>query len=201
MSGTETNPGNEPAKRSIPILVLLPVIIFSALAGLFLFQLTMGGDPSKIPSVLIDKPAPDFDLDPLEGVARDGAPIPGFASADFDGKVTVVNIFASWCGPCRQEHPLIEALGEREDIQLAGINYKDKPENARRFLGSLGNPYDLIGTDVSGRVAIDWGVYGVPETFIVDGNGKIRYKYIGPLGPESYRETFLPELERVLGGA
>jgi len=187
-------------KRGFPVLVLLPLVVFAALAALFLFQLTLGGDPQKIPSALINKPAPEFDLPPVEGLTENGAPMPGFARADLSGKVSVVNIWASWCVPCRQEHPLLEELAKVDGIQLVGINYKDKPENARRFLGSLGNPYDRIGADTVGRTAIEWGVYGVPETFIIDETGMIRYKFIGPLGPTSYKETFLPELNKVLAG-
>lgn len=185
-------------KRRFPILVLLPLILFTALAGLFLFQLMLGGNPQTIPSALINKPAPEFSLPAVDGIARDGSPVAGFSREDLIGKVSVVNIFASWCGPCRQEHPLLEDLAKIDGFQLLGINYKDKPENARRFLGSLGNPYDLIGADDTGRAAIDWGVYGVPETFIVDEKGVIRYKFIGPLSPASYKDVFLPELNKIL---
>ena len=188
-------------KRGFPVLVLLPLVVFAGLAMLFLFQLTLGGDPQKIPSALINKPAPEFSLGPVEDLNRDGAPVPGFSRDDLMGKISVVNIFASWCVPCRQEHPLMEDLGRVEGVQLIGINYKDKPENARRFLGSLGNPYDMIGADDAGRAAIEWGVYGVPETYIVDDNGMIRYKFIGPLNPSSYTEVFLPELKKVMEGA
>ena len=202
---TDANAANEtgaPArKRGFPVLVLLPLVVFAALAALFLFQLTLGGDPQKIPSALINKPAPEFNLPPVEGLSKDGSQMPGFAHSDLSGKVSVVNVFASWCVPCRQEHPLLEELAKVDGIQLVGINYKDKPENARRFLGSLGNPYDRIGADSGGRAAIDWGVYGVPETFIVDEKGMIRYKFIGPLSPTSYRDTFLPELNRVMSGS
>jgi len=187
-------------KRKFPVLVLLPLVVFAALAALFLFQLTLGGDPQKIPSALINKPAPEFDLPPVEGLLADGTQVPGFALADLTGKVSVVNVFASWCVPCRQEHPLLEELAKVDGIQLVGINYKDKPENARRFLGSLGNPYERIGADSAGRTAIEWGVYGVPETFIVDAKGMIRYKFIGPLSPSTYTEVFLPELEKVMAG-
>lgn len=194
----ENETGPEPQKRGFPVLVLLPLVIFAALAGLFLFQLLAGGDPSKIPSALINKPAPEFNLPPVEDLTANGAPMPGFSRDDLIGKVSVVNIFSSWCGPCRQEHPLLEELAKLDGFQLIGINYKDKPENARRFLGSLGNPYDRIGVDNSGRTAIDWGVYGVPETFIVDGTGTIRYKFIGPLDPKSYETGFLPELRKII---
>jgi cytochrome c biogenesis protein CcmG/thiol:disulfide interchange protein DsbE len=192
--------GNGNGKRRFPVLVLLPLVVFAALAALFLFQLTLGGDPQKIPSALINKPAPDFSLPPVEGLSADGKPVPGFGREDLTGKVSVVNVFASWCVPCRQEHPLLEELATVDGIQLVGINYKDKPENARRFLGSLGNPYDLIGADSGGRTAIEWGVYGVPETFIVDADGMIRYKFIGPLSPSSYRDVFMPELKKVMAG-
>jgi cytochrome c biogenesis protein CcmG/thiol:disulfide interchange protein DsbE len=196
MSTSET--GSKPAKRGFPVLVLLPLVVFAALAGLFLFQLMLGGDPKQIPSALIDKPAPQFDLPPVEGLTLDGVQVPGFSRQDLTGKVSVVNVFASWCVPCRQEHPLLEELAKVEGIQLLGINYKDNAENARRFLGSLGNPYTLIGADTAGRAAIEWGVYGVPETFIVDAGGTIRYKFIGPLDPVSYRTVFLPQLEQVM---
>lgn len=189
-----------PQKRRIPVLVLLPVVIFAALAALFLFQLTMGEDPHTIPSALIGKKAPETDLPPVAGLMDNGAPVPGVSTADLMGKVSVVNVFASWCVPCRQEHPILEELATVDGIQLIGINYKDKPENARRFLGSLGNPYARVGADEKGRVSIDWGVYGVPETYIVDPEGTIRYKFIGPLSPESYVNTFLPELEKVKAG-
>ncbi|POF32649.1 DsbE family thiol:disulfide interchange protein [Roseibium marinum] len=206
MSAQDTNagPGKDPRsetpKRRFPVLVLLPLVVFAALAGLFLFQLTLGGDPQKIPSALLNKPAPDFTLDAVPGLLKDDMPVPGISRADLLGKVSVVNIFASWCVPCRQEHPLLEELATVEGIQLLGINYKDKPENARRFLGSLGNPYTRIGADDSGRTAIEWGVYGVPETFIVDASGMIRYKFIGPLSPQSYRTVFLPELRKIQQG-
>jgi len=187
-------------KRGFPVLVLLPLVVFAALAGLFLFQLPLGGDPPKIPSALSTHPAPELDLPPLEGRSANGTPRPGCAHSDVIGKVSGVNVWASWCVPCRQEHPLLEELAKEDGIQLIGINYKDKPENARRFLGSLGNPYDRVGTDNAGRAAIDWGVYGVPETFIVDEKGMIRYKFIGPLSPSSYQDTFLPELNKVKAG-
>ena len=192
------NADASPGKRGFPVLVLLPLVVFMALAGLFMFQLLLGNDPQKIPSALIDKPAPEFSLAAVEGITRDGSPVPGFSGKDLLGKVSVVNVFASWCIPCRDEHPLLEDLAGVEGIQLLGINYKDKPENARRFLGSLGNPYDRIGADTAGRAAIEWGVYGVPETFVIDKQGIIRYKFIGPLSPASYREVFLPELGKII---
>jgi cytochrome c biogenesis protein CcmG/thiol:disulfide interchange protein DsbE len=165
------------------LLYLLPVLVFAALALLFLFRL-YGGDPSRVPSALIGRPVPAFTLEPLPGLTEAGQPVPGLSDADLKGRVTVVNVWASWCAPCRQEHPALIELAKNPAIRLVGINYKDNPENARRFLGSLGNPFAAIGADTSGRAAIDWGVYGVPETFVVGPDGTIRYKHIGPLLPE-----------------
>jgi cytochrome c biogenesis protein CcmG/thiol:disulfide interchange protein DsbE len=190
-------PDKAPGRR-IPLLALLPLVVFALLAALFLVQLLSGKDTSRVPSALIDKPAPEFALPPVPELAGPGGPVPGVTRADLLGKVSVVNVFASWCVPCRQEHPLLEDLARSGKVQMVGINYKDKAENARRFLGALGNPYDLVGADDRGRAAIDWGVYGVPETFIVDARGTIRYKFIGPLSPETYRDAFLPELDRIL---
>lgn len=172
-----------PAARS-RLIFLLPVLVFVVLAGFFLVRLG-GDDPSKLPSALINKPAPAFTLPPLEGLTANGQPVPGLSGEDLKGKVTVVNVWASWCAPCRQEHPLLVDLAKDPSIRLVGINQKDDPDNARRFLGSLGNPYAAVGADRNGRVSIDWGVYGVPETFIVGPDGMIRYKHIGPLTPEN----------------
>ncbi|MEP0233525.1 DsbE family thiol:disulfide interchange protein [Roseibium sp.] len=193
----ETREAGAP-KRRLPVLVLLPLILFAALAALFLFQLTLGNDPSTIPSALIGRPVPETDLAQVPDLTKNGSIVPGFSRENLLGKVSVVNVFASWCVPCRQEHPFLEDLATRDGFQMIGINYKDKPENARRFLGSLGNPYERVGADEKGRAAIDWGVYGVPETFIVDASGMIRYKFIGPLSASAYEGTFLPELQKVL---
>lgn len=193
-----TGESREGGKRRLPVVALLPLVVFSALAGLFLVQLLDGGDTSEVPSALIGKPAPEFSLPPVPELERGGEQVAGLSRTDLLGKVSVVNVFASWCVPCRQEHPLLERLSEDGRIQVVGINYKDKPENARRFLGSLGNPYALVGADEAGRATIDWGVYGVPETFIVDAGGTIRFKFIGPLSEETYASTFLPELEKVI---
>jgi len=197
-AGGERTQGDPAPRRRVPLLALLPLIVFGLLSALFLVQLLSGKDASQVPSALIDKPAPEFDLPPVPELTEAGQPVPGVARADLLGTVSVVNVFASWCVPCRQEHPLLEDLARSGKAQMIGINYKDKPENARRFLGTLGNPYARVGADENGRAAIDWGVYGVPETFIVDAAGTIRYKFIGPLSPQSYREVFLPQLERVL---
>lgn len=177
-------PGGEREKKS-RLLFLLPILVFVVLAGLFLVRLG-GDDPSKLPSALINKPAPSFTLPPLEGLLANGRPVPGLSGDDLKGKVTVVNVWASWCAPCRQEHPLLVDLAKDPSIRVVGINQKDDPDNARRFLGSLGNPYAAVGADRNGRASIDWGVYGVPETFIVGPDGMIRHKHIGPLTPENF---------------
>lgn len=186
--GTEEQ--RKPPRR---LLVLLPLLVFVGLAGLFLAQLLSGRDVSAIPSALIGHPAPATSLPPLEGLS-----LPGLESKDFAGKVTLVNVWASWCAPCREEHPVLLALSQDERFSVAGLNYKDSPDNARRFLGSLGNPYHAIGIDQNGRAAIDWGVYGVPETFVVGKDGKILFKHVGPLTPQSVSATLLPEIEKAL---
>jgi cytochrome c biogenesis protein CcmG, thiol:disulfide interchange protein DsbE len=160
------------------IITLLPVVIFIGLAVLLWRGLS--GEPSKLPSTLLNKPVPVFQLAAVEGL-----PVKGFSDTDLkSGEVSVVNIWASWCGPCREEHPLLMELAKRDDIQLLGINNKDDPANAVRFLGALGQPFKAVGADKDGRITIDWGGYGVPETFVVDGKGIIRFKHIGPLSPE-----------------
>jgi cytochrome c biogenesis protein CcmG/thiol:disulfide interchange protein DsbE len=178
--------------------LLFPLAVFATLAAIFLIKLLAGGDPSAIPSALIDKPVPEFSLPALDGLNRDGAPVPGFSTADLKGRVSLVNIFASWCGPCRLEHPFLVRLGEDPRIKLYGINYKDVPENARRFLGELGNPYAAVGVDDRGRAAIDWGVYGVPETFLIGPDGVIRHKIVGPLSERALDEFLMPEIEKLL---
>jgi len=175
------------------LFVLLPLLVFLGLAGLFLSQLLSGRDTSEIPSALIGLPAPQTSLPPLEGVS-----LPGLDSKSFAGKVTLVNVFASWCAPCREEHPVLLGLSQDRRFTLAALNYKDQPENARRFLGDLGNPYQAIGVDPAGRAAIDWGVYGVPETFVIGKDGKIAYKHVGPLTPDSVKALLLPQIEKAL---
>lgn len=176
-------------------LVFVPLALFLALSGLFLAQLLSGRDVSTIPSALIGQPAPKTDLPPLEGTG-----LPGLSDAALLGEVTLVNVWASWCAPCRQEHPLLMQLGQDERILIAGLNYKDKPENARRFLGELGNPYDAIGTDDAGRTAINWGVYGVPETFLVGRDGTILWKHVGPFTPQVVTDELMPRIEKALAG-
>src|SRR5262245_33233689 len=179
------------------LVVLLPLAVFLALAALFLFRLG-AGDASRIPSALIGRPAPATDLPPVAGLERDGKPVPGLLAADFKGAVTLLNVWASWCVPCHDEAPLLVKLAEDTRIRVAGINYKDQPENARRFLGRYGNPFAASGADPNGRAAIEWGVYGVPETFVVGRDGRIAYKLIGPITPENLERTLKPELERAL---
>ncbi len=183
----------ETAPKPRRIFVLLPLLLFLGLAAVFFTQLMSGRDISAVPSALIGQPAPETKLPPLEGTD-----LPGLDSAAFAGKVTLVNVWASWCAPCREEHPLLLALSQDSRFSIAGLNYKDKPENARRFLGELGNPYRVIGVDDAGRTAINWGVYGVPETFLVGKDGKIVYKHVGPLSPDAITGEILPQIEKAV---
>jgi cytochrome c biogenesis protein CcmG, thiol:disulfide interchange protein DsbE len=183
-----------PSRR---LLILLPLILFGALAALFLTGL-LGGDRARLPSALIGQPAPALTLPPLEGLTREGAAVPGFGGGDLrQGKVRLVNVFASWCAPCHAEHPHLMELAKDGRIAILGINQKDVPENARRFLGSKGNPYAAVGVDPNGRASIEWGVYGVPETFIVRGDGTIAHKLVGPL-TEANLAGFRAEIEKAL---
>jgi len=175
--------------------VAVPVVVFVALAALLYVRL-YSGDPSALPSALIGRPAPDLTLPALEGLTGDGGAVPGFSRADLaTGEVTVVNVFASWCAPCHQEHPVLLRLSQ-SGVRMFGLNYKDAPENARRFLGGLGNPYQKVGVDPGGRAAIEWGVYGVPETFVVGGDGRIAFKFVGPLTDEAAEKTLRPQIEK-----
>ena len=182
------------------LIVLVPLVGFLALAALFMYRLG-AGDPSRIPSALIGHPAPETNLPPLPGLERDGKPVPGLDSADFKGHVTLLNVWASWCVPCRDEAPLLMTLAEERRVRLAGINYKDQPDNARRFLGRYGNPYVVNGVDANGRASIEWGVYGVPETFVVGRDGHIVYKLIGPITPDNLERAVKPAIEKALKGA
>jgi cytochrome c biogenesis protein CcmG/thiol:disulfide interchange protein DsbE len=179
------------------LLVFIPLVGFLALAGLFILRLG-AGDPSRIPSALIGHPAPQTELPPLAGLERDGKPVPGLAGTDFRGQVTVLNVWASWCVPCRDEAPLLTALATDRRFRLVGINYKDQPDNARRFLGRYGNPFVANGADDNGRAAIEWGVYGVPETFVVGRDGRIAYKLIGPITPDNLAQNLKPAIEKAL---
>jgi cytochrome c biogenesis protein CcmG, thiol:disulfide interchange protein DsbE len=184
-----------PRKKSW--LMALPLLGFIALAGIFLLRL-QGGDPSKIPSALIGRPAPQTTLPALAGLVNNGAPVPGLDPADFKGKVSVVNVWASWCVPCHDEAPLLTGLARDKRLQLVGINYKDAPDNARRFLGRYGNPFGIVGVDGNGRASIEWGVYGVPETFVVGREGTIVYKMVGPVTPENIDTILKAEIDKAL---
>jgi cytochrome c biogenesis protein CcmG/thiol:disulfide interchange protein DsbE len=170
--------------------VFIPLAIFLALAAVFFFRI--GGDHSIVPSALINRSAPDLALPPLES-----ANVPAIDPTAFKGAVTIVNVWASWCAPCRVEHPYLVRLSKDARIRVAGINYKDKPANALRFLQEQGNPFAAIGADVAGRAAIEWGVYGVPETFLVGRDGRIRYKQVGPLTAENF-PRLIAEIEKAL---
>jgi cytochrome c biogenesis protein CcmG/thiol:disulfide interchange protein DsbE len=173
-------------------LFALPLILLVALVSVFAFSIDR--DSSLVRSVLIDKPVPQFDLPAVEGLD-----VPGFGSAALTGEPTVVNVFASWCIPCRDEHPLLESLKAETGVRMFGINHSDAPENAAAFLAELGNPYDAVGADRDRRVSIDWGVYGVPETFLVNADGVIVYKHVGPLTPQAIENELIPAIESLKG--
>jgi cytochrome c biogenesis protein CcmG, thiol:disulfide interchange protein DsbE len=179
------------------VLVLVPLILFLGIAALFLLRLG-AGDPSRLPSALIGRPAPQTELSPVPGLERDGKPVPGITGADFTGAVTLLNVWASWCVPCHDEAPLLMELAEDKRIRVVGINYKDQPDNARRFLGRYGNPFAAAGVDPNGRASIDWGVYGVPETFLVGRDGRIAFKLVGPITPQNYQSVLKPAIEKAL---
>ena len=187
----------EPAPQRRRFLMLLPLIVFLGLAMLFWFRLG-SGDPSRIPSALIGRPAPQITLPALAGLDTDGKKVPGLDPATFKGKVSVVNVWASWCVPCHDEAPLLVELGRDKRFQIVGINYKDTADNARRFLGRYGNPYDIVGVDGNGRAGIEWGVYGVPETFIVGRDGTIVYKLVGPITAENVNTVLKAEIDKAL---
>jgi cytochrome c biogenesis protein CcmG/thiol:disulfide interchange protein DsbE len=180
------------------ILVLLPLALFLALAGLFLYRLNTTTDASYIPSVLIGRDAPATDLPPVEGLERESKPIPGLATVDFKGAVTVLNVWSSWCPSCPEEVPLLVRLARDPRIRVVSINYKDDADKARRFLRRYGNPFVATGADKSGRASIEWGVYGVPETFIIGRDGKIAYKVVGGITPENITRFLKPEIEKAL---
>jgi cytochrome c biogenesis protein CcmG/thiol:disulfide interchange protein DsbE len=171
------------------LFFLVPVLIFVALAGLLyvgLFQ----GPPSVLPSPLVGKPAPEIGLPALDAQAA------GFTRAELgQGRPVIINFWASWCAPCRIEHATLESLAARQGVTLYGVAYKDDPEKSRAFLTELGNPFGRINQDRDGRVSIDWGVTGVPETFVVDGQGVIRVHYAGPLNEELLQRLILPALK------
>jgi len=188
---------DRPAAGRRRLLVFIPLLAFAALALLFLYRLG-SGDPSRIPSALIGRPVPATSLPAVEGLTRDGMQVPGLANANFTGQVTLVNVWASWCVPCHDEAPLLMKLAEDRRIRLVGINYKDQPDNARRFIGRHGNPFIAVGADANGRASIDWGVYGVPETFLVGRDGRIAYKLVGPITSANLDSALKPAIEKAL---
>ena len=174
---------------------LIPGAVFLLLAGVFgvyLMEIGRGKDITALPSALIDKKAPTFALPPISGNG------PGFASSDLAGKVALVNVWASWCPPCREEQPILMHL-KSQGVPIYGINYKDKPADALAMLNDLGDPYLRVGADRTGRAAIDWGVYGYPETFVVDRQGRVRYRHVGPILPQDLDRIFYPLLKRLRG--
>ena len=192
MQDTRVNAPGGGTQRSWPLV--WPLAIFCMLATVFAFALTIG-DPSRLPSALIGQPAPEIALPALEGLNDGARAVGGFASADLaGGQVAVVNFWASWCQPCVQEHPLLSVLKERTGVRIYGVNYKDQAAAARRFLGRYGNPFAAVGVDAQGRAAIEWGVYGMPETFVIDGTGRIAYRHIGAITPETLDAKIIPAI-------
>ena len=172
-------------------VALLPAFVFLVVAGFFFWGLDPARDPSEIPSVLIGKPVPEFELPAVQGRTL------GLSSADLKGEVSLVNVFASWCTACRYEHPLFMRLKAEGVVPIHGLNYRDAPDDAAKWLDTLGDPYTRTGADRNGRVSIEWGVYGVPETFVIDRQGRIVYKHIGPITPQVLDETLLPLIAKL----
>ena len=187
----------KPSSGRRPWLMALPLVVFAGLAAIFWFRLG-DGDPSRLPSALIGHAAPKTALPPVSGLVAGGMPVPGLDPAMLRGKVSVVNVWASWCVPCHEEAPLLSDLAKDRRLQLVGINYKDAPDNARRFLGRYGNPFNMVGADANGRASIEWGVYGVPETFVVGRDGVIAYKLVGPITPDNIDTVLKPEIDKAL---
>jgi cytochrome c biogenesis protein CcmG/thiol:disulfide interchange protein DsbE len=194
MSEQTKDDGNIRRRR---MLLVVPLIAFLGLFALFLIRL-FAGDPSQIPSALIGQPAPAAALPRVAGLDRDGKPVPGIDPANFKGAVTVLNVWASWCVPCHDEAPLLMQLSQDQRLRVIGINYKDEAENARRFLGRYGNPFAAAGADRDGRASIEWGVYGVPETFVIGRDGRIAYKLVGPITTDNFVSELKPEIEKAL---
>jgi cytochrome c biogenesis protein CcmG, thiol:disulfide interchange protein DsbE len=202
MSLAAQEPSNDRDRERAAVMrrravVLVPLLVFLGLCLLFLFRL-YAGDPSLIPSALIGHPVPQTTLPPVAGLDRAGTAVPGIDPVSFKGTVSVVNVWASWCVPCHDEAPFLMQLAQDKRLRLVGINYKDQPDNARRFLGRYGNPFAAAGADENGRAAIEWGVYGVPETFIIGRDARIAYKLVGPITPENLDRLLKPQIEKAL---
>jgi cytochrome c biogenesis protein CcmG/thiol:disulfide interchange protein DsbE len=174
------------------LLFILPLVAFVALAGFFVRGLSL--NPREVPSPLIGKAAPAFERPVLHAFDR------SFTPAELRGQVWLLNVWASWCAPCREEHPLFNALSQKKLVPIVGLNYKDNPEAAKKWLGALGDPYLLTVIDPDGRVGVDYGVYGVPETFVIDKGGVIRHKHIGPLTQDKLERTVLPLVQKLQQG-
>ena len=189
--------GNRPAGKGRILLALVPLLFFGVIAAgaakVLYDQDVNGKDISEIPSALIGTKAPSLDLQPLEGSG-----LPALTDAAIRGKLTLVNVFASWCVPCREEHPILLGLAKDGRLNIVGINYKDKTDGALRFLDELGTPYRAIGVDPKGSAAIDWGVYGIPESYLVAPDGTILYKRVGPFDEKSLAEGLYPAIEKAL---
>lgn len=195
-----TAPETNPSKRGFGryAVALIPLVVFAGIAAtaakMLYDQDFHGKDISEIPSALIGTKAPTLNLPPLEG-----ANLPALTDSAVKGKLTLVNVFASWCIPCREEHPILKELAKDSRLNVVAINYKDKNDNALRFLGELGNPFAAIGIDPKGQAAIDWGVYGIPESYLVAPDGTILYKRVGPFDDISLKEGLFPAIEKALG--
>jgi cytochrome c biogenesis protein CcmG/thiol:disulfide interchange protein DsbE len=185
-------PGIQPAAASSALprpAFLVPLAVFAALAVLLAVGLTL--DPREIPSPLIGKPVPQFELPPVRGRTL------GLGTGDLKSEVSIVNVFASWCVACKEEHPVFMQMQRERLVPIHGLNYKDQPEDAQKWLDDMGDPYTRTGADIDGRVAIGWGVYGVPETFVIDRDGRIAYKHIGAVTPMLLDETLRPLIARL----
>lgn len=188
-AGNIVTPPAGRAASGLRLTAYVPLLVFIAMAALFGVGLTL--NPRDVPSPLIGKPVPEFSLPAVQGRAL------ALSSADLAGEVSLVNVFASWCVACREEHPILMDLNRKGTLPIHGLNYKDRPGDAQAWLGELGDPYTRTGADISGRVAIDWGVYGVPETFLIDRKGRIAYKQIGPITPKALNDTLLPMIRKL----
>lgn len=199
MSAPEQEPPKSSGNRLRIAIALVPLVLFAVIAagaGKILYEQDVDGkDISEIPSALIGTKAPSLNLPPLQGSG-----VPALTDAAIKGKLTLVNVFASWCIPCREEHPILLALAKDERLNVVAINYKDKTEGALNFLKELGRPYAAIGVDPKGQAAIDWGVYGIPESYLVAADGTILYKRVGPFDEKSLADGLYPAIEKALKG-